>query len=218
MKGYIRKRGEKSWSVVVELPRDPVTGKRRQQWHTVKGTKRDAERALREIQSSMDKGTYAKPNRITLGEWLNQWLESYVVMNTTPRTYESYCSNIRRHIIPELGNIILTQLEPQNIQSYYAKALKEGRVDGKGGLSARSILYHHRILSKALDHAVKMGKVVRNVADVVDPPRVARITMSTLAIEEVEKFLDAAKDTNYYVFFSTLLFTGLRRGELLALR
>jgi integrase len=73
-------------------------------------------------------------------------------------------------------------------------------------------------LSKALDYAVKMGLVVRNVARVVKPPRVARVTMNTLSPEEVKRFLDAARETDYYVFFSTLLYTGLRRGELLALR
>ena len=103
------------------------------------------------------------------------------------------------------------------MSSYYAKKCSNGRVDGKGGLSTRSVVYHHRILSKALDYAVKMGVVVRNVASVVEPPRVARVTMKTLSPEEVQIFLDAARETDYYVYFSTLLYTGLRRGELLAL-
>jgi integrase len=63
-----------------------------------------------------------------------------------------------------------------------------------------------------------MGLVVRNVAKVVEPPRVARVTMQTLSPEEVSRFLDIARDTDYYVYFATLLYTGLRRGELLALR
>jgi len=110
------------------------------------------------------------------------------------------------------------QFTPQHIQSYYAKALSEGRTDGTGGLSARSVVYHHRILSKALDYAVRMGMVARNVTSVIDPPRVARVKMATLNSEEVARFLDAGKETLYYVFFATLLYTGLRRGELLALR
>jgi integrase len=63
-----------------------------------------------------------------------------------------------------------------------------------------------------------MGLTVRNVAKAVEPPRVARLTMQTLSLEEVNRFLDVAKDTDYYVYFATLLYTGLRRGELLALR
>jgi len=159
-----------------------------------------------------------KPNKITLGEWLKQWLKDYASLNTTDRTQESYSSIVGRHIIPSLGNIFITDLHPQQIQSYYADKLSKGRVDGKGGLSARSVVYHHRILSKALDYAVKMGIAIRNVARVVQPPRVQRITMRTLSTDEVVCFLDAARETDYYVYFATLLYTGLRRGELLALR
>jgi integrase len=218
MKGHIYKRSQGSWTVVYDLPVDPTTGKRRQKSQTVKGTKRDAERALREILLSLEKGSYVKPNKTTLGEWLRQWFKDYASMNTTDRTQESYGSIIERHLIPALGKVLLTDLQAQHIQSYYAKKLSEGRADGKGGLSARSVVYHHRILSKALDYAVKMGVVVRNVTDVVQSPRVARVTMHTLSLEEVTRFLDVARETDYYVYFATLLYTGLRRGELLALR
>jgi len=122
MKGHIKKRGN-SYSIIVELPRDQETGKRRQQWHTVKGTKRDAERVLRELQTGLEKGTYVKPNKITVGEWLNKWLESYVTANTTRRTYESYQEAVSKHIIPALGAIALSELEPMYIQSYYGKML-----------------------------------------------------------------------------------------------
>ena len=218
MKGHMYQRAKGSWTMVYDLPIDAVTGKRRQRSQTVKGTKRDADRALREVLLSLEKGSYVKPNKISLGELLRQWLKDYASMNTTDRTQESYTSIVERHLIPGFGRISLTDLEAQNIQGYYAKKLSEGRVDGSGGLSARSVVYHHRILSKALDYAVRMGLVVRNVAKVVDPPRVARVTMQTLSPEEVGRFLDVARDTDYYVYFGTLLYTGLRRGELLALR
>jgi len=218
MKGHIYKRAKGSWTIVYDLPTDIITGKRRQKSQTVRGTKRDAERALREVLTSLEQGSYVKPNRVTIGELLRQWLREYASMNTTDRTQESYTSIVERHLIPGLGKISLIDLQAQNINSYYAKKLLEGRADGKGGLSARSVVYHHRILSKALDYAVKMGLVVRNVAKVVEPPRVARVTMKTLSPEEVSRFLDVVRDTDYYVYFATLLYTGLRRGELLALR
>ena len=218
MKGHIYQRAKGSWTIVYDLPMDAVTGKRRQKSQTVKGTKRDAERALREVLLSLEQGSYVKPNKITLGELLRQWLKEYASMNTTDRTQESYTSIIERHLIPALGRVSLVDLQAQHIQSYYGKKLSDGRADGKGGLSARSVVYHHRILSNALDYAVKMGLVVRNVAKVVEPPRVARVTMQTLSLEEVTQFLDVARETDYYVYFATLLYTGLRRGELLALR
>ena len=218
MKGHIYKRSQGSWTIIYDLPADSMTGKRRQKSQTVKGTKRDAQRYLREVLLSLEQGSYVKPNKITLGEWLRQWLKDYVSINTTDRTQESYSSIVEKHLIPSLGKLMLTDLPPQHIQSYYAEKLSKGRADGKGGLSARSVVYHHRILSKALDYAVKMGLVVRNVAKVVEPPRVARKMMQTLSPEEVTRFLDVARETDYYVYFATLLYTGLRRGELLALR
>jgi len=218
MKGHVYQRTKGSWTIIYDLPVDSLTGKRRQKSQTIKGTKRDAERALREILLSIEQGAYVKPNKITLGELLRQWIKDYASMNTTDRTQESYTSIVERHLIPALGRVSLVDLQAQYIQSYYAKKLSEGRADGKGGLSARSVVYHHRILSKVLDYAVKMGLVVRNAAKVVEPPRVARKTMQTLSQEEVTRFLDAARETDYYVYFATLLYTGLRRGELLALR
>ena len=218
MKGHICKRSQGSWTIVYDLQVDSITGKRRQRSQTIRGTKREAERVLREVLLSLEQGSYVKPNKVTLGEWLRMWLKDYVSINTTDRTQESYWSTVERHLIPSLGRVAITDLQAQHIQSYYAEKLNKGRADGKGGLSARSVVYHHRILSKALDYAVNMGVVVRNVAKVVQPPRVQRVTMSTLSSVEATRFLDAARETDYYVYLATLLYTGLRRGELLALR
>lgn len=218
MKGHVYKRSRDSWTIIYDLPADLVTGKRRQKSQTVKGTKREAERALRDVLVSIEQGTYVKANKITVGEWLRRWLNDYASMNVTDRTLESYKSIVERHLVPSLGRIMLADLQPLHIQGYYGKKRLNGRADGKGGLSNRSIVYQHRILCKSLDHAVKMGLVVRNAAKVVEAPRVSKVTMSTLSPEEVIRFLDVARDTDYYVYFATLLYTGLRRGELLALR
>ena len=72
MKGHITKRSKNSWTIVVNAGKDPETGKRRQHWHTVRGSKRDAERALNEMLVAIEKGTYCKSNRLTLGDWLAQ--------------------------------------------------------------------------------------------------------------------------------------------------
>ena len=218
MRGHIKQRSKGSWSIVIDVGKDTETGKRKQHWHTIKGTKRDAQRELNEMLASLEKGLYVKPNKITLREWLLDWLDGYAAMNTTLRTQESYEYIVRTHLVPALGHFTLNQLRPNHLESYYAKALISGRLDGKGGLSARSVLYHHRIISETLRHAVKMGIIARNVAEFVDPPRPARIKMNIMSPDEIGKFLDAARETDYYTFFSTLLCTGLRRGESLALR
>lgn len=218
MRGYIRQRSKGSWSIVIDVGRDPETGKRRQEWQTVKGTKGEAQRALREMLNSVERGGYVKPSRVTVGEWLKEWLNGYVELNCSPRTKASYEMIIRRHIIPELGMIPLSQVEPRHLQALYSRQRARGRVQGKGQLSSQTVRYCHSLVAEALGYAVKMGLIGRNVALAIDAPRVEHKAMSTLAPEDVPKFLEAAAETPYYAFFYTLLYTGMRRGEALALR
>ena len=218
MRGHIKQRAKGSWSIVIDVGRDPRTGKRQQQWHTVRGTKKEAETKLRELLQSLETGGYIKPSKLTLGDWLEHWLESYAALHVSPRTYEGYKFLVRRHIIPALGALELTRLEPRHLQSHYAKALASGRLNGKGGLGNRSVQYQHRIISNALTYGVKMEVLSRNVAQAVDPPRLVRKSMSVLAPEDLARFLVAARSTVYYPLLFTALYTGMRRGELLALR
>jgi len=117
-----------------------------------------------------------------------------------------------------LGNITLTQLKPEHVQRYYSEKLAKGRCDGKGALSPRTVRHHHVTLHGALQHAIKMGLLNRNVADAVSPPRCQRPQWQTLSELDISTFLEAAKKTLYYVLFYEALFTGMRRSELLALR
>lgn len=218
MRGHIRQRTKGSWSIVIDVGRDPETGKRCQNWHTIRGTKRDAEQALREMLVALDKGTYVKPNRLTVAEYLEQWLQGYVATNTAPRTRERYEEIVRGNLIPALGSIPLPNLQPRNIQKYYAGALESGRRDGKGGLSSRTVHHHHRILYEALRHAVKHGILIGNPAMAVDPPRPENKEIAWLGPGDVRLFLDSANQGLYYPAFYTAVYTGMRRGELLGLR
>ena len=217
MRGHIKKR-KNSYSIVLSLGRDPVTKQRKQQWITVHGTKRDAERKLAELLHQLDTGTFIKPGKTTLGEFLLRWLEEYAKPNLVPKTVEGYESIIRQHLIPKLGNIALTQLKPEHLQRYYSELLSGGRCDGKGGLSTRSVRYHHVTLHCALRNAMKWGLISRNPADAVDLPHSQRPEMHIMDENDIQKLLRAAKDTPYYALFYLALFTGMRRSELLALR
>ena len=218
MKGSIRQRSKGSWEITIDVGRDPATGKRQRHFESVRGSKKAAQQRMHELLHTLERGSYIKPERITLGEWLENWLNGYVATNCSLRTVQSYQSEVMHHLIPTLGAIPLTHLQPQHLQSYYAHALSQGRVDGKGGLSARTVQYHDHILSEALSHAVKMGLLIRNIADAVDPPRPEKKDMETLALEDVPRFLEAAHETPYYVLYYTALYTGMRLGELLGLR
>lgn len=218
MRGHIVKRYKNSYSIVLNLGRDPTTGKPKQQWIAVKGTRRNAERHLSELLHQLDTGTFMKPGRTTFGEFLGRWLKDYACPNLAPRTVEGYESIIRAQIIPSLGNIQLTQLKPEHLQQYYSRKLSDGRYDGKGSLSQTTVSHHHTCLHRALKMAVQWGLIKRNPADAVTPPRPRRSEMQTMNENEVQVFLEAAKSTPYYPVFYLALFTGMRRSELLALR
>jgi len=218
MKGHIRQRAKGSWTIWVDLGRDPETGKRKQQTFTVRGSKKDAERELRAILTRVDRSIHTKPTKQTVGEYLEQWLQDYVTTNTAPTTAHGYTDIIRAHLIPSLGSFPLTALQSWHIQAYYGRMLESGRRDGKGGLSAQTVKHHHRVLYEALKHAVKHGVLIRNVAEAVDPPRPDSKEMTTLEPEDVHLFLKVARDTPFYTLFYTAIYTGLRRSELLGLR
>lgn len=218
MRGHIVKRYKNSYTIVLSLGVDPATGKKKQQWVSVKGTKKEAEKRLAELLHQLDNGTFMKPGKTTLAEFLERWLKDYAWPNLAPRTAEGYEHIIRRHLIPSLGNIALTQLKPEHLQRYYSEKLSGGRCDGKGGLSPRTVRHHHVNLHTALESAVKWGLLSRNPADAVSPPRSQRPEWHTLSEDDIHTFLEAAKATPYYALFYLAIYTGMRRSELLALR
>jgi len=214
MRGSIFKQkgqAEGSWTIVLPLGRDPATGKRKQQWVTVRGSKHEAERQLREMLTANDQGMIIKPSKTTLAVFLDKWLKEYSWANLAPRTAEGYEHMAQKYLIPSLGNILLTALKPEHLLSYY----NDRRA---AGLSGRTIHHHHVTLHGALKCACKWGLIAHNPADSVDPPHFDKPEMHTIAEADLQRFLDAAKQTEYYPLFYLALFTGMRRSELLALR
>ena len=218
MRGSIKQRSKGSWTIILDAGRDPATGKRSQQWHTVKGTKRQAEKRLVELIHQVDTGDYVKPGNLTVGAFLVQWLRDYASTNVRPRTIEGYRDIVNGHLIPGLGKIHLLQLKGAHIQGYYARALECGRKDGKGGLSPRSVLHHHRVLREALGHAVKWQLVPRNITDTIDPPRPEKLEITTLDNAGLLALLEKARGSIYFPVLHLVAYTGLRRSEALALK
>lgn len=218
MRGTIKQRSKGSWTVIVDLGPDPTTGKRRQHWHTVRGTKREAEAKLAEILHERATGVERPVGKLTVAAFLDQWLRDYVATNTAPKTLQTYREIVRAHFVPAFGSLELVALRPTHIQAFYAKALKSGRVDGKGGLSARSVVRYHQVLHAALHQAVRWQLLVRNPGDSVDPPRPERHEIKGLTPAQVRALFAAADGTAIGRLVRTAVLTGLRRGELLGLR
>lgn len=218
MKGHVRARGKNTWALVIELDRDPVTGKRRQKWITVKGNKKEAERRLAQTLHEMNMGAYAAPAKVSLGAFLERWLE-HVQTTVRPVTFDSYRTLVHRHITPTLGHMPLTRLQTLDLQQFYAAKLRDGRSDGKpGGLSPRTVRYLHGLLREALGYAVRWNLVSRNIAEAADPPRQSKRNAQALDTHEIQAFLAALQGDRLYAFYLLALTTGLRRGELLGLR
>jgi integrase len=204
------------WNIVIELDRDGE-GKRKRIKKAHPGPRPQAQKELTKMLRELDTGTYVEPAKFTVAQYLQKWLDDYCKVNLAPSTFVSYERIIKKHIIPSLGYINLPKLQPLQIQSYYSKALQEGRRDGKGGLSARTVQYHHRVLREALQHAMKWQLVGRNVADSVEAPRSVRPGVQTLTPAQVHVLLKAVADHKDYALIYTAIYTGMRQGELLGL-
>ncbi|MDA0798745.1 MAG: tyrosine-type recombinase/integrase, partial [Chloroflexi bacterium] len=156
--------------------------------------------------------------RLTVAAFLDQWLNDFADVHVRAKTAENYRHKLERHVIPRIGHVTLSALEPDHVSRMEADLLKEGRVDGKGGLSAQSVLHVHRVLADALTYAVAKGKALRNVAVLVKPPRPAHREMAVLDADSLNAALDALREGDWYAAFYLDAYTGLRRSELLALR
>jgi len=212
-RGYIREYGDRKgvFRIAVSLGKDPKSSTYRYQWHTVKGTRKDAERRLTQLLHEVDTGAVIQPGRIRLKDFLVKYVEDYVRPNLSPKTAEGYEFIFNHHIIPALGALPLNALKAENLRRLYTEKLAKG-------LSATTVRHHHTCLHRALVMAVEWGLLARNPADAVTPPKLHRTEMKTWDEDDVETFLKAAKETPYYALFHTALFTGMRRSELLALR
>ncbi len=197
---------------------NPVTGKKKQKWYTVKGNRRDAQKELTRLLRDIDTGEYSDPANLTLGAYLEKWLSDYARPTVSEKTYERYAEIIHNDIIPNLGHLLLGKIRPLDIQHYYSGALVSGRKDGKGGLSPRTVLHYHRILREALQQAVKWQLIGRNPSDSVEPPRPRHMEMKVLDNTQVITLLESTKGHRFYLPVLLAVCTGLRRGEILALK
>jgi integrase len=216
--GHIRKRGA-NYEIRYSLGTD-ASGKRRVATVTFKGEEKDAKKELRRLLRTVDTGEHVDPSRLTVREWLTTWLGA-VNAEVSPKTAERYGELVHGFLVPELGKVLLTKLAPANIQVAYAKWSSQGRKDGKaGGLSPRTRRQIHCVLSSALARAVEQQSIARNPADAFKKrlPKVERKEMKTLTPEQATALLSGIAHTRAYWPVLIALATGMRRGEILALK
>lgn len=221
MAGYLEERGKDSWRLVVSSGRD-ANGKRIKHTRVFHGGKREAKLALAAFVTEIERDEYKKPLKMTVEDFLKNWLRDYAAANVATTTYKRYECLIKTHAISHLGAYTLAQIKPPHVVKMYNEIQKEGaRKDGKpGALSSTSVLQLHRILHKAFETGMKWGLFSKNIIDGVDAPQKAYHEITPLNEEQVKKMLElvSAEAPHYHLITLIATIGGLRRSEILGLR
>jgi integrase len=214
MKGHIERRGETSWRLIFDLGKDAVTGRRRTQRVTFHGTKREAQRRLTQVLADVGQGRYVEPAKLLVGDYVKEridiWSDSGSIGG---RTTERYKQLLKCQVRPHIGGKALQALSVGDVERWHATLRASG-------LAQQTILNAHRVLSKTLRDAMRHGLVVKNVASLegARPPRVERAEIEIIPNVRIGEVLSKMRGRAPYPKVVVALFTGLRRGELLALR
>jgi integrase len=201
--GSITRRPDGLWEA-----RITIEGGKRKSFYAK--TRREVSRRLATAQRDRDTGVPIVGGKQTVAAYLTDWLAT-TKPTIRPRTGRRYEQLVRVHIVPTLGKVVLSKLTAQQVQALYAKKLQED-------LSPTTVHHLHAVLHRALDKAVRLGIVQRNVRDMVDVPRMAHHEMRTLDEEQSRMFIAAASGERLEALFVLAIATGMRQGELLALR
>jgi len=155
-------------------------------------------------------GRARKRNGQTTAEFFDDWLLS-IAHSVKPSTLSRYEVFVRLHAIPALGDVRLRDLSPDDLERLYATDIREG-------VAPISVVHLHNVLHKALAHAQRRGLVEVNVAKLVDPPRPQRHEMQALSPAQARQFLSVVRGDRLEALYVLAVTTGMRQGELLALR
>ena len=201
------------WEARYTTGRDPGTGKQIQRSITGK-TQKEVAQKLKAATAAIDAGTYQAPNKITVGEWLDTWADTYLG-GVKPFTVVAYKGQIKNHIKPTIGAIKLEALNTHTIQNFY-NSLGQPKGD-MPGLAPKSIKGVHGVLHKALNQAVAVGYIRFNPASACTLPRAERKELKPLDENQIKAFLEAIKGHKYEALYTVTLFTGMRQGEVIGL-
>ena len=202
------------WEIVLGYTTKPDGSRKRETKSGTAKTRTVAKRAKALAIADKERGTLAMPDRVTLSEWLEKWLETRSA-RVSKNTAVSYSGIIKKHIAPHLGNKKLQALKPVDLRNYYSKLASLG-------LTPKTMRNIHGVLYGALEDAMKLELVMRNDANIIRPEAPpqnnnAKASQAWTAAETAQ-FLVAARGDRLYALFYLLLSMGLRRGEACGLR
>ncbi|SMO54268.1 site-specific integrase [Melghirimyces algeriensis] len=209
MKGHFRKRG-KTWYFTLDIGKDE-RGKRKQKKVGGFKTKKEAEKACAELIAQIESEGYKEPKKVTLEEFMVDYFENHVKHTIRRTTFYNQMSLVNKHILPKLGNLQLAKITPMILQRFYNEMIEQG-------YSASYIRGIHAIIGKTLKTATEWDYISKNVATLIKLPRVTRREINIWSMEEATRFLSLVKDRSTFIAYALAIYTGMRKGEILALR
>ena len=208
--GNIRQRTDGRWEVRLSAGIDYKTGKPRRT-STCCNTRQEAIAILQQQAHEVRTQGWRDPMSVTLGEWYEYWLGTYIKDTVKQSTYASYRSYLNKHFCV-LGKILLKKLEPHTLQEFYNYKFREE------GLSPKTLRNYHMALHKCLQQAVKERLLIYNPCDAVTLPSGEKPEIVVFTNDQQRALVQASYRHRYGVFIRLNLCTGLRMGELLALK
>lgn len=220
MKGSKTKRGENSWLIRIYAGIDSSTGKQKYIQETVCGNEKTADARIAEVITLLNKGDWVDPSKLTFGEFMEQWLDSYVKTSTSEGTFEWYNGLVENHIkTSPISRITVVKLSALDIQNFIAKKTSDKKMTDKNKkLAPKTVREILAMIKLALKFACIWRIIKDNPAQYVVPPKIPRPKTRELTIEQTEKFLMVAQEDKYYLIYLLAIYTGMRLGELRGIR
>ena len=230
MAGSIEKRGENTYRLVVSGGKN-LDGTRCKKTKTIHGTRKDAEIALAEFITEVNRGLVPEGKSITFEEFFYIWDEKYASKELAPKTYSRYIGILKYRILPYLGSFPLDKIKPTDLMNFYDMLENDTqikRIAKNNGqrtlkpLSPKTILEHHRLISAMLQNAVYWQLLPSNPARRVKPPKTKKPKMEFFNDDECKFLIQSLMELTgsklkYKVAILLDIFSGVRRGELIGL-
>lgn len=174
-------------------------------------TKEEAQNAYEEFKQASKEGRFVIPSNKVFGEIITEWFDLVYKWEVEKTTAQSRWYSIQKHLLPTFGKMAVDQITSRTLRNFYRKKLDEG-------LSAKSVQLYHNLMKQILDYAVEENFIEKNPTYGIKPPKHRDRKRNVWTVEETKQFLRTIEGTKYEAFYVTAIFTGMRRGELLALK
>lgn len=198
-------------------------GKRKPRWISthlpVKGNKHKAEQMLREKLHELETKTQFAQSDITFADYVRYWL-TIAQRRVDPVTFQGYEILAKTHVLPYFDSlgIKLQDVKLDILQAYVDEKSTQGRKDGKGGLSSKSVRMHINVIRQTLEEAIKNGLLLQNPCRYLVLPRKQRYQSTFYNVQQLQTLFDTIQDDPLCPLFKVVTLYGLRRSEVLGLK